>query len=145
MQYRILPHIGRQDLHVDLCFVGDLVHGILAAADHPAADGEVFFLGGSSHTWRELGGEIARQMDVHPREIVFPRGFVLACAGLADLWARLRQQPSLLGRANVLERLRPFWLCDSSKAQQMLGYAPRTALAQGIAETLLWYQKAAWL
>jgi nucleoside-diphosphate-sugar epimerase len=145
MKYRILPHIGRQDVHVDLCFVGDLVRGMMAAAEHAVGDGEVFFLGGRSHTWRELGGEIARQMGVYPHEIVIPRRFVLTLASLADAWARVRQRPSLLSRANVLERVQPFWVCDSTKAQRTFGYTPCTTLAQGVAATLRWYQEAGWL
>src|SRR4030095_4328262 len=56
----VLPHVGRQDLHMDLCFVTDLVQGMVAAAESPQGLGEVFFLGGTCHTWREMGHEIAR-------------------------------------------------------------------------------------
>ena len=56
VRYGVLPHIGLQDLRVDLCFVTDLVHGMIAAAESPHGLGEVFFLGGTCHTWRELGG-----------------------------------------------------------------------------------------
>jgi dihydroflavonol-4-reductase len=141
----VLPHIGSQELHVDLCFVSDLVRGMLAAAEHPGGVGDVFFLGGRHHTWRELGREIARQMGMHPFDVTIPRRFVLIAASLADGWAQLRRRPSLLARANVLERLQPFWLCDSAKASRTFGYVPHTTLAQGIAETLRWYREAGWL
>ena len=79
------------------------------------------------------------------REIPLPRATVLAVARLADGWARLRQQPSLLSRANMLERLQPHWVCESTKARQTFAYTPATPLAQGLAETLRWYQEARWL
>jgi nucleoside-diphosphate-sugar epimerase len=141
----VLPCIGRQELHVDLCFVIDLVHGILAAATSPQGLGEVFFLGGACYTWRELGQAIARLLHTQPREIAMPRWAVLMAAGLADGWAYLRRRPSLLSRANVLERLQPHWVCDSTKATRTFGYAPQIPLTQGLAETLHWYQDAGWL
>jgi dihydroflavonol-4-reductase len=145
VRYGVLPHIGRQDLRVDLCFVTDLIHGMIAAAESSHGLGEVFFLGGTCHTWRELGGEVSRLLQVKSREIALPRATVLAVARLADGWARLRQQPSLLSRANMLERLQPHWVCESTKARQTFAYAPATPLAQGLAETLRWYQEARWL
>ena len=145
LKYGLLPCVGRQQLHVDLCFVGDLVRGLLAAAEATRGSGEVFFLGGSPHTWQELGGEIARQMGTRARHLVLPRHLVLAVARLADAWARLRQRPSLLARDTVIERLQPFWVYDSAKAWHTFGYAPRVALAEGVAETLQWYREAGWL
>ncbi len=121
------------------------MRGLLAAADTTQGHGEVFFLGGTCQTWRALGEEIARQMGTKIRDITLPRHLVLAVARLADVWARLRQRPSLLARDTVIERLQPFWVYDSSKAYRTFGYAPQVSLAQGVAETLQWYRNAGWL
>ena len=141
----LLPCLGRQELHVDVCYVDDLVQGILAAAECPAARGEVFFLGGAAHTWRGLGHEIARQLGTRPYELHLPRTLALSVATLADSWARLSGRPSILSRANLLERLQPFWLFDSGKAQRTFGYTPQVSLVCGIAQTLAWYREAGWL
>lgn len=140
-----LPCLGRQELHIDLCFVSDLIDGILAAAACPEARGEVFFLGGAAHTWRELGHETARQFGTNPVALHLPRSLVLAAAVLADSWARLSGQPSLLSRADLMERMQPFWLCDSRKAQRFFGYAPQVSLSQGLAQTIEWYREVGWL
>jgi nucleoside-diphosphate-sugar epimerase len=145
VRYGVLPHVGRQELQMDLCFVTDLVRGLIAAAESPQGLGEVFFLGGACHTWREMGHEIARLLQVQPRTITIPRAAVLALAHLADGWARFQHRPNLFSRANALERLQPYWLCDGTKAATVLGYTPQTPLAQGLAETLQWYQQAGWL
>jgi nucleoside-diphosphate-sugar epimerase len=145
IKYGILPHIGRRDLHLDLCFVSDLVDGIIAAAEHDSGLGEVFFLGGARHTWRTFGHAIGQQMGIRPRELRLPRAALLGIASLADGWARVRKQPSMLGKANLLERLQPFWVCDTTKATRTFGHTPRTELADGIAQTLHWYQKVKWL
>jgi nucleoside-diphosphate-sugar epimerase len=136
-----LPTIGRETLHVDVCFVSDLVHGMLAAAESPDALGETFFLGGACHTWRDIGNEIARQVGRHPpRDLRLPRGLVLTAATLADGWAHMAGQPSVLNRQSLIERLQPYWVYDSSKARQVFGYQPQVPLPQGIARTLQWYQ-----
>lgn len=109
-----LPAIGRQTLHVDVCFAGDLVRGMRAAATCPAALGETFFLGGTCHTWREIGEEIARQLGRHlPRDLRLPRGLVLTAATLADRWAKMAGRPSVLNRDSLIERLQPFWVFDN--------------------------------
>lgn len=137
-----LPTIGRQTLHVDVCFVGDLVQGMLAAATSSDALGEVFFLGGVGHAWDAIGQEIAHQFgQLPPREIRLPRGLVLTAARLTDAWACLIGRASALNRNSLLERLQPFWVFDSSKARQVFGYQPQVALAQGIACTLQWYRE----
>jgi nucleoside-diphosphate-sugar epimerase len=145
VRYGVLPHIGRQELRVDLCFVSDLVQGMIAAAESPHGLREVFFLGGTAHTWRELGQEIARLFATRPRHVYLPRLAVLAAASVMDGWACLRGQPGLLSRANVRERSQPYWLCDSTKAARTFGYAPRTPLPQGLALTLQWYRNVGWL
>jgi len=63
-----LPSIGPQELYVDMCFVADLVRGILAASESADTCGEVFFLSGTCHTWRDIGREIARQMGLRVRD-----------------------------------------------------------------------------
>jgi nucleoside-diphosphate-sugar epimerase len=96
----LLPCLWHQELHVDMCYVDDLVQGILAAAECPAARGEVFFLGGAAHTWRSMGHEIARQLGTRPYELNLPRTLALSAATLAESWSRLSGRPSILSRAN---------------------------------------------
>ncbi len=141
----ILPCIGWRELYLDLCFVADLVRGLLAAARSPHGWGEVFFLGGAVHTWRDLGATIARQAGRRVREVHIPRALVFAAARGAEWWARLWGRAGILTRANLHERLQPFWLCDSGKARRTFGYAPRVSLSQGVAETWRWYRQAGWL
>jgi nucleoside-diphosphate-sugar epimerase len=137
-----LPVIGRETLHVDVCFVKDLVHGMLAAATCPDALGGTFFLGGATHTWREIGDEIARQFGrPAPRDLRLPRRLVLTAATFAEGWAQMTGRPGGLNRQSLIERLQPYWVFDSSKARQVFGYQPQVALPQGLAHTLQWYRE----
>jgi len=140
-----LPSIGPQELYVDMCFVTDLVRGILAASESADTCGEVFFLSGTCHTWRDIGREIARQMGVRVRDVRLPAWLVLGAATATDGWARLSGRPSVLSRTALHERLHPFWVFDRTKAQRAFGYVPQVTLTQGIAATLRWYHEAGWL
>jgi nucleoside-diphosphate-sugar epimerase len=140
-----IPSIGRQELYVDMCFVTDLVRGILAASESADTCGEVFFLSGMCHAWREIGREIARQMGVRARDVRLPAWLVLAAATTTDSWARLSGRPNALSRTALYERLHPFWVFDRTKAQRVFGYMPQVTLTQGIAATLRWYREAGWL
>jgi nucleoside-diphosphate-sugar epimerase len=129
-------------LHIDVCFVSDLVQGMVAAAECADALGGTFFLGGACHTWDEIGREIARQLGRRPpRDIRLPRRLVLTAASLADAWAQKVGQPSVLNRESLIERLQSFWVYDSSKAKHVFGYQPLVPLPQGMARTLKWYQE----
>jgi nucleoside-diphosphate-sugar epimerase len=140
-----LPSVGRQELCVDVCYVTDVVRGMLAAAESPATCGELFFLSGSAHSWRDIGWEIARQLGTRPREVCLPRWLVLAAATMANGQARLLGRPGVFSRAHLRERLYPFWVFDRTKAQQVFGYVPQVTLTQGIAKTLRWYREAGWV
>jgi hypothetical protein len=51
-----------------------------------------------------------------------------------------------LMNTNKVALSRPsWWLCDSSRARQELGWEPGTALDDGLRETYQWYLNAAWL
>jgi nucleoside-diphosphate-sugar epimerase len=141
----VLPSVGRQDLYVDMCYVADLVRGMLAAAESPDTCGEVFFLSGACHAWRDIGREIARQLGIRPCEVRLPRWLVLVAATMADGWAHVCGRPGVLSRTNMRERLHPFWVFDRTKAQRVFGYMPQVSLTQGIAQTLRWYRDAGWV
>jgi nucleoside-diphosphate-sugar epimerase len=141
----VLPSVGRQELYVDVCYVTDLVRGMLAAAESPDTCGEVFFLSGACHAWRDIGREIARQLGIRPRDVYLPRWLVLAAATMADGRAYLYGRPGVLSRTNMRERLHPFWMFDRTKAQRVFGYVPQVSLTHGIAQTLRWYRDVGWI
>ena len=140
-----IPHVGRRELYLDVCYVDDLVDGMVAAAESAEGHGEVFFLSGACHTWREIGEAIAHQLDTQVHLLRLPRPLVLGAASIADAWARLTRHPSRLSRTDLLERLQPFWIFDYSKAAHTFGYTPQISLAEGVAKTFRWYCKMGWL
>ncbi len=100
-----------------LCYVSDLVDGIMRAMFTPDTAGEVFNLGNpDEHTVREYA-EIIKRLSGSPSPIVHvnPPG------------ARIIDDPS---------RRRP----DITKARERLGWQPRVDLETGLRETIDWFR-----
>jgi nucleoside-diphosphate-sugar epimerase len=97
-----------------LCYVSDLVDGLMRAMFTPGTAGEVYNLGNpEEHTVSEFAGLIIR-LCASPSEIVF---------------ASKRQDDP--------ERRRP----DSSKARRVLRWEPTIALETGMATTIAWFRQ----
>jgi nucleoside-diphosphate-sugar epimerase len=97
-----------------LCYVDDLVNGLLAAAFAPASNGEIFNLGSpEEHTVREYADLI--------------RGMCGSSAPIAFHEAR-EDEPA---------RRRP----DIAKATALLGWTPLTTLHEGLEATIGWFRE----
>ena len=101
-----------------LCYVGDLVDGLLRVMESDRADapGRVYNLGNpDEHTVREYAEMVARLLDRDPRQIVY-------MDPVPD--DPHRRRPSI----------------DRARAE--LEWQPRVPLAEGLAETIEWFRQA---
>ncbi len=111
---RVVERYGDGSTSRDYTYVDDIVRGIMAAAAYTEKSSfEIFNLGGSATT--TLNELIA---------------LVEAAAGRK---AELRVLPDQAGDV-------PRTYADVAKAGRLLGYAPRTAIAQGVARYVEWYR-----
>lgn len=98
----------------DFTFVSDTARGILAAGTHPAANGDTINIGS---------------------------GFEISIASLA---AEVRRVTGRNDVAVVHEQDRPGDVlrlyADSSKARELMGFAPEIGLGEGLKRLLDWYQ-----
>ncbi len=114
MAGRVVERYGDGSTSRDYTFVDDIVRGILAAAAYTEKSSfEIFNLGGSATT--TLSELIA---------------LVEAAAGKK---AELRVLPDQAGDV-------PRTYADVAKAGRLLGYAPRTAIREGVARYVEWYR-----
>jgi len=109
--------LGNLEARRDLTYVADTVDGFLRAAETPGIEGETFNLG----TGREISiGELA--------EVVIALVGRQVAVKLDE--KRLRPEKS------EVQRL----LADNTRARKRLGWAPRTSLEEGLAQTIEWVQ-----
>jgi nucleoside-diphosphate-sugar epimerase len=146
VQYGVafLPRDGRGIL--SMAHVSDVVSGILLAAEHPKALGEIFFIGeDKNYTWREASLAIAGALKKKIITVRVPSALVYSVCGIADGLGRLVRRTFSLNLAYARNFLQRSWAMDISKATRLLGYRPAFPLAVGAADTAAWYFKEGWL
>ncbi|MDR4493208.1 MAG: SDR family NAD(P)-dependent oxidoreductase [Nitrospirales bacterium] len=123
MAYKVLDNIftgcevplyNNGNMHRDWTYVGDIVSGIVGAVDRP------------------LGYEI---LNLGRGEPVLLVDFVKGIEELAGRKAHLVPAPML--DADIA-----YTFADISKTRELLGYAPRVSVPEGVARFWEWYQKA---
>ena len=103
---------GDGNITRSICYVSDLVDGLMRAMFQPDTAGEVFNLGNTEeHTVLEYAHTIIRLCEASSSIIFEPN------------------------RVDDPERRRP----DISKAQQILGWQPRVSLEAGLRRTIEWF------
>ncbi|MCD6165522.1 NAD-dependent epimerase/dehydratase family protein [bacterium] len=131
---------------LSLVFVKNLVQGTLAAAEHSAAIGEIFFITDDGiFTWEYLNELIARALGVRPICLHFSESLLNVMAVFAEAYGKIIRKPILLNREKIRDISQRYWICDNSKARQVLGFIPPHPTAKAIQETADWYRKHGWL
>ena len=130
-------------------YVSDLVKGIIAAALEPQAAGRTYFL---SHaevvSWSELVGIAAMIMGrsgSRLRVVNLPASAAYAAGFCAEMWARLTRNPSIVSRDKVRDMQCRYWVCDTGRAREEIGFEAPTNIHEGLASALAWYREAGWL
>lgn len=135
------PMLGRGENVHHPVFVGDLLDGLLTAAEHPRAVGETFLLPGrEALTTREMVRQVADAVDARPPRLRLPLPpFVLLAAVLESVLRPLGVQPPLHRRR--LDFFRRSFRVRSDKAERLLGFEAETPFREGARRTAEWYRR----
>jgi dihydroflavonol-4-reductase len=143
---RINPCLSREDQHISLCYIDDIIQAILLSAQSHESNGEIFFLSdGQDYQWQEIGNIFARAMGVDAYCIHVPEWMIIGVASLSEYVSKLSRKPPLLNKGKIEEILQRNWVCDITKARKALGFEPHIPLEQGAKLTYEWYKKEKWL
>jgi nucleoside-diphosphate-sugar epimerase len=132
--------IGSGETLYHLTYIDDLVAGILLAAGHPAALGEVFTIAGPRYTTlNELVASIANALGVRPPRLRIPyRPIYLASVACERACKAVGIEPPLYPRrVEFFSKDRAF---DISKSRRVLGFEPKVDLEEGLRRTAEWYR-----
>lgn len=130
---------GSGDVMYHMSHVDDVAQGIALCGEHPAAEGEVFLIGGDEYcTLNELVGKIAAALEVDPPRGRLPLWPLLAAARVCEsVCVPLGIEPPLhTRRCEFFIKPRAF---TSEKAKRLIGFAPERSLERGLCETARWY------
>jgi nucleoside-diphosphate-sugar epimerase len=127
-------------------YVRDLVEGLIAAARSPQAAGRTYFMAYPyPASWRDLAEAAGNIMRRRLRVLPVPIAAARAVGFAADCWATISRRPATVSRDKVTEAQCNWWVCDSARARQELGFEAPTSLEEGLALTLAWYKEAGWI
>ncbi len=142
----LLLAFGRQPRTVSLCYVEDLVPGILAAGERPVPSGSIYFLADPRpYPWEEVEAVCREAIRSDARRVRLPAWVLQAAAWGGEVFGALSGREVILNRARAAELLEGRWSCDTSRAERELGFTPKWGLQEGIRRTAAWYRMQGWL
>jgi len=142
----VKPILGGRNRLASLVHVHDLVRGVILSADYKEANGQIFYICNDSYyDWQIITQEIVKALDKRVITFRVPIVFLDIVSLFSELIANLTSKPALFNQERVKEYKQPYWICDNSKAKEMLGFAPQLSLSEGISNTVAWYRDNGWL
>ena len=143
---RIQPFLTGQEHRFNLCYVEDVIQALLLASDLKNPHGDIFFLSdGTDYLFKEIGDVFAQALKVSPFSIPLPKWALYGVATFSELLSKFSRTPPLISKGKVDEMVQRNWVCDITRAKNMLCFEPRVKLAEGAQLTVDWYRKAHWL
>lgn len=134
----LLPAMGRGVFSP--VYVDDLVSGLLLAAEHPAAAGEVFTIGPARGVpAREFFGHYHRMLGTRG-PLCLPTPLAVAAARAAGGAERVRGRRSEINATSMRYFARPGGY-SIEKARRLLGYEPQIDLDEGMRRTEAWLRE----
>jgi len=142
----IRPLPGKGEGHFNALYVGDLIQGMILAAENESSSGETYFIADErSYSWKEASDRAAQAVGVKAIKINVPRWLILAMASLSELSSGITRRPALIDRQKAKEILHSGWFCDITKTRESLGFKPKVSLEEGLRITAGWYKDNGWL
>ena len=152
MRFYLIP--GLSNHRYSMIHADDLATALILAAQkgtrltgHASDDSGIYFAAGDEVvTYADFGRMISRCVG-RPKAwmIHVPMLAVWGLAGCSDLFARIRNKPTILGLDKAREVAAGSWVCSSAKLQQDTGYRPVRSLSERVRQTADWYFDQGWL
>ncbi|HEY3346285.1 MAG TPA: NAD-dependent epimerase/dehydratase family protein [Nitrospirota bacterium] len=131
---------------ISICHVEDLVDGIMRAALKNTRSGDVFFISGDRpYTWDEIGEAISEAVGRKATRVVLPLAALSAVAIASEAVSLITRRPALLNRQKVQEVRQRYWVADTARAKEQLGFSASINFADGARQTARWYRENGWL
>jgi len=134
------------DRYLNLCYVEDLTAALLLAAERGTESGSVYFVAeNKAYSWSEFRALLLSTGGVKARSIKLPYGAAYLIGLASEIGSLFTQKPALANRQKVREAAQRYWLCDTGKIENDLGFRAEYPLQKGLELTWQWYRKNNWL
>ena len=137
---------GRGESFLSLCYVKDLINGIILVAENPKSIGQIYFIADDNvYSWTETFKIIARVLNKRTMPLKIPKSFVILLAYISEHFSKLLGRTAVFNTQKAKEITQRYWILDVFKAKAELGFSPRYDLERGAKETVRWYKEKGWL
>lgn len=128
---------------LSLCFIDNLIEGVLLAEERKTAIGQVYIISdGSPYPFRDVVNSIASACQVSSPKSAIPRPLALPVAQVLEYSWRLQlMEPVVPFLPGNVSRWMAHYPCSVGKAQADLGFAPAIGLVEGVRRTVQWYRE----
>ncbi len=134
------------EMELSLAYVRDVVEGLILAGGREESEGRVYFLSSpGTPTWGEIGDVTSEILGVKGVRLLLPAIFPYPVAFFCQAISLISRKPATLSLQKAREMSQRYWLCDSAKARDELGFYPQYSLQRGLRETIEWYKQQGWL
>jgi nucleoside-diphosphate-sugar epimerase len=134
-------------LESTLCFVGDVVQGMIDAAENANASGEIYILGENKvYHFKEVCHTISSILGKRPVKIPAPYFLLYGFSFFFEIYSGLTNTVPVLTRRNLAQYFKyRYWRFDTSKAVRDFGFNSRFPLERGAKITIDWYRQNGFL
>ena len=143
----VLLDFGKGERTISLCYVDDLIRGILRSLHQEPPSGSVYFFADEHpYQWADFEEGVKKAMNLRQmRKLTIPTQLVIIFAWLSQIYGKLTGKPVMINRLRQAEFLNRHWVCDTSKLRRDLNFQSKWNLLDGLKTTVTWYGREGWL
>ena len=134
-------------LEATVCFVRDVVQGMIDAVENPKAREEIYILGEEkAYHVKQIYRTIALILGKHPVKVPLPYFVLHFFTFFIEIVSRLTRSVPVLTREELTLYLKyRYWKYDTRKASRDFGFQSRYSFEQGAQITIDWYRQQGYL
>jgi dihydroflavonol-4-reductase len=130
-------------LEATVCFVWDVVLGMIDAVENPGTRGEIYILGEkNAYTVKQIYQTISQILGKRPLRLPLPYPVIYFFSFFIEIFSRLTKSVPVLTREELTLYLKyRYWKYDTSKASRDFGFQSRYPFEKGARVTIDWYRR----
>ena len=141
IQKRIQPLFGNGEKQTTLCYVDDLVRGMLLAATSKNSIGKTYYItDGNTYSYKEITDEIVKALGVFNFTIPLPHFALIPIVSIIQLASHISNAESFLTVSRLRHIRKNYFLYSGEKAERELRFTPSISLEEGIHRSIEWYK-----